>query len=310
MFRQSPFRLSSSNSLNRLFIFCLFIFSLSLFSQQSIAVTVEHESGSLTINKEPKRVVALAFSFVDALAIAGVSPVGVADDGDKTRVIKSVRNLIDDWKSVGSRYQPSLEAISALKPDLIIADSGRHLSIYDDLSRIAPTLMLKSRGVTYHENLIEVQKIAKAVNRTKTVNLRLDKHNQLMSAFKKQLKSENTYQFAIITDKGMWMHSPNAYAGSVIKELGLKSPFTETPKEAYLQTSFEQLLKANPDWLYVGQYTETTVFDKWKKNPLWNLLSAVKSNQLINTSANVWSLSSGILAAEEIAKELVEHNNK
>ena len=288
----------------------LFISLLTVTSYQIHAVTVEHHSGTLTLEKTPKRVVALAFSFVDALAIAGVSPVGIADDGDKTRVMKNVQNLIDDWQSVGSRYQPSLEAISALKPDLIVADSGRHLSIYEDLSRIAPTLMLKSRGVTYHENLIEMKKIAKAVNKTDTINLRLNEHNRLMSNYKNQLKSESTYQFAIITDKGMWMHSPKSYAGSVIKELGLKSPYLKAPKEAYLQTSFEQLLKANPDWLYVGQYTETTVFDKWNKNPLWNLLSAVKSNQLINTSANVWSLSSGILAAEEIAKELVDHSKK
>ena len=288
----------------------LFSSLLIVFSYQAHAVTVEDYSGSLTIDKTPKRIVALAFSFVDALAIAGVSPVGIADDGDKTRVIKSVRNLIGDWQSVGSRYQPSLEAISALKPDLIIADSGRHLSIYKDLSRIAPTLMLKSRGVTYHENLVEVQKIAAVVNKTDVVNLRLKKHYKLMSDFKNKLNTNDTYQFAIITDKGMWMHSQHAYAGSVIKALGLNSPLTNDPKEAYLQTSFEQLLKTNPDWLFVGQYTEKTVIDKWKKNPLWKLLSIAKTGQLINTSANIWSLNAGVLAAEEIAKEIIERRKK
>ena len=40
------------------------------------AVTVKDEHGSLTLDKTPTRVVALEFSFVDALANVGVSPVG------------------------------------------------------------------------------------------------------------------------------------------------------------------------------------------------------------------------------------------
>jgi len=281
---------------------------IAMFSCQIHALTIEDNSGSLTLNTTPKRIVVLSFSFVDALAIAGVSPVGIADDGDKSRVIKSVRKLINDWKSVGSRYQPSLEAISALKPDLIIADSERHFSIYDDLTRIAPTLMLKSRGVTYQESLIETQKIAVAINKTEIVNLRLQKHYKLMADLKAQLKTNESYQFAIVNNKGMWMHSQQSYAGSVIEALGLKSPLARKPKEAYLQTSFEQLLKLNPDWLYVAQYTDDTVIDKWKTSPLWKLLSINKSGKLITTSANIWSLSAGILASEDIAKEIIENN--
>jgi len=288
----------------------LFISLFCLFHYQVQAATIEHDSGTLTLEKTPKRIVALAFSFVDALAISGVSPVGIADDGDKNRVIQPVRKLIGDWKSVGSRYQPSLEAIAALKPDLIIADTGRHQSIYKDLSHIAPTLMLKSRGVNYQENLIELQKIAKAVNKVDTVNLRLAKHKRLMMAIKEQLNNNDTYQFAIISDKGMWAHSPQSYAGSVIKELGLRSPLKNKVNEAYLQTSFEQLLNMNPDWLYVGKYTDITVLEKWQKNPLWKLLTIAKPNHLISTSANIWSLSSGVMSAEEIAKELLKNNKK
>ena len=40
------------------------------------AVTVKDEHGELTLDKTPARVVALEFSFVDALANIGVSPVG------------------------------------------------------------------------------------------------------------------------------------------------------------------------------------------------------------------------------------------
>ena len=44
------------------------------------AVTVKDANGEFTLNKTPTRVMALEYSFVDALAQVGVSPVGVADD--------------------------------------------------------------------------------------------------------------------------------------------------------------------------------------------------------------------------------------
>ncbi|NQZ49921.1 MAG: ABC transporter substrate-binding protein [Moritella sp.] len=290
------------------FIFKLFIIIQLLLGVHSVqAATVEHDAGTLTLTKTPTRIVVLAFSFADALAVAGVSPVGIADDGDKNRVIKSVRDRIGDWQSVGSRYQPSIEAIAALKPDLIIADTGRHQSIYADLTRIAPTLLLKNRGITYQENLEVMKKIAKAVDKIERVANRLAEHKTIMQHLKQQMKTAATFQFAVVTDKGMWLHSPASYAGSVIAELGLSSPLSADIDNAYLQTSFEQLLKTNPDWLFVGKYTQDTVLDKWQKSPLWKLLSVAKSKQLIEVSPSLWSLASGMLAAEQMAIELASY---
>ncbi|WP_017221516.1 Fe(3+) dicitrate ABC transporter substrate-binding protein [Moritella dasanensis] len=286
-------------------IFKLFVIIQLILGISSVqAATIEHDAGTLTLTTTPTRIVVLAFSFVDALAVAGVSPVGIADDGDKNRVIKSVRDHIGDWQSVGSRYQPSIEAIAALKPDLIIADTGRHQSIYSDLTRIAPTLLLKNRGITYQENLVVMQKIATAVGKSEEVANRLAEHKKMMQGLKQQMETVSTFQFAVLTDKGMWLHTPTSYAGSVIAELGLKSPLSADNDNTYLQTSFEQLLKTNPDWLLVGKYTKNTVLDKWQKSPLWKMLSVAKSKQIIEVSPEVWSLASGMLAAEQIATAL------
>ncbi|WP_038887505.1 ABC transporter substrate-binding protein, partial [Vibrio rotiferianus] len=166
--------------------FALLLLNLFSFSSTAMTRVVEDEQGQFEIATTPQRVVVLEFSFVDALAAVGVSPIGVADDNDASRVIPAVRDLVEPWQSVGMRSQPSLEAIAILKPDLIIADAERHRTIYQDLQQIAPTLLLKSRGETYHENLESARKVGVALNKQAEMELRLQLHRQSMAAYKQQ----------------------------------------------------------------------------------------------------------------------------
>lgn len=279
---------------------------LNLFSFSSTAMTrvVEDEQGQFEIATTPQRVVVLEFSFVDALAAVGVSPIGVADDNDASRVIPAVRDLVEPWQSVGMRSQPSLEAIAILKPDLIIADAERHRSIYQDLQQIARTLLLKSRGETYHENLESARKVGVALNKQAEMELRLQLHRQSMAAYKQQLSLKQTIQFAVVSDKGMWLHSPVSYAGGVLTALGIASPITQPSEQAYLPTSFELLLKTNPDWLLIGAYSHPNVVDDWQSNPLFKLLTSAKKQRIIEVSPELWSLNRGMLAAEQMAINL------
>ncbi|WP_407833645.1 Fe(3+) dicitrate ABC transporter substrate-binding protein [Vibrio rotiferianus] len=284
--------------------FALLLLNLFSFSSTAMTQVVEDEKGQFEIATTPQRVVVLEFSFVDALAAVGVSPIGVADDNDASRVIPAVRDLVEPWQSVGMRSQPSLEAIAILKPDLIIADAERHRTIYQDLQQIAPTLLLKSRGETYHENLESARKVGVALNKQAEMELRLQLHRQSMAAYKQQLSLKQTIQFAVVSDKGMWLHSPVSYAGGVLTALGIASPITQPSEQAYLPTSFELLLKTNPDWLLIGAYSHPNVVDDWQSNPLFKLLTSAKKQRIIEVSPELWSLNRGMLAAEQMAINL------
>ena len=272
--------------------------------------TVNDEKGKFTITGTPQRVIALEYSFIDALASVGVSPVGVADDKDVNRILKNVVDQVKPWTSVGMRPQPSLEVISQLKPDLIIADVQRHSSAYDDLVKIAPTLLLKSRGENYQENLESAMKIGIVLNKEQAMKKRIHQHKTVMAEYKKQLASADTMQFAVATEKGMWLHGPKSYAGSVLTNLGIKSPIPNQTNRAYIEVSLEQLLKTNPDWLLIGPYSDTTIADTWKKSPLFTLLNAQKQQHVVIVSPKVWSFNRGMNAAEQIAQELSELVNR
>ncbi|PYF79980.1 iron complex transport system substrate-binding protein [Marinomonas alcarazii] len=291
--------------MKRLIYLALTALSLCLCSLAQ-AVTVEDSKGTFSIDYTPKRIVVLEFSFVDALAAVGVSPVGIADDKDSNRILKEIRDEIGDWTSVGTRSQPSLETISSLKPDLIIADISRHEGVYADLQKIAPTLILPSRRATYEENLQATAIIGKAIGKEKEMQARLKKHDEVMAELAAQLPKGKEVQFGVARDDALFLHTANSYAGGVIRALGLKNANTGRNDDAYRQTSLEQLLTVNPDYFIVGHYVTPSIVEKWKSEPLWSILKAAKNNHIYAVNANTWSRCRGIISAETMGQDLIK----
>ncbi|MCV2401714.1 Fe(3+) dicitrate ABC transporter substrate-binding protein [Marinomonas sp. C2222] len=289
----------------------LTILLLVCFSAFSHAITIKDSKGSFTIKETPKRIVVLEYSFVDALAIVGISPVGIADDKDKERIIKPIRDIIDDWQSVGTRSQPSLETISSLKPDLIIADMDRHEGIYKDLQKIAPTLILPSRRETYTRLLEASAIIGKVVNKDQEMQTRLAQHKNTMAEYAQQLPKGIEVQFGIALENYISLHPGKSYSGTVIQALGMMTPDSIKDQKASVRSGLEQLLSINPKHFIIGQYNDNNILKVWQNEFLWNLLSAVKSKQIyFMDDPNVWSRARGIIAAEIIAQDLIRLLNQ
>lgn len=275
-------------------------------SLPALALTVTDARGSFTIDYMPQRVVALENSFVDALAAVRVSPVGVADDNQPERLLPEVREATGPWQSVGTRSQPSLEMIAALKPDLIIADASRHAGVYGELRKIAPTLMLQSRRETYADNLKSAAIIGEVVGKKAEMQTRLQQHQALMASYARQLPQGKVVQFAVARENTLYLHTPDSYAGGVIQSLGLKVPsVSATDQQESRQISLEQMLAINPDYLVVGTYAGNSIVQQWQTEPLWQALTAVQNNHVYTVDGNAWVRSLGILAAEHMGADLV-----
>jgi len=274
------------------------------------AVTVTDSHGEFTINYQPKRIIALEFSFVDALASVDVSPIGIADDDGKNYLLPSTSKKLGDWQSVGLRSQPSLEVIASLKPDLIIADSDRHTGIYNALNQIAPTLLLPSRRETYENNLKSAKIIGQVIGKEKEITQRLIQHNELMEHYKLKLKQSHIdnkiIQFGVARENVFYAHSEDSYTGGVIKALGLKNSPILKNESGSRQISFEQLLAINPDYLIVGDAVSNSIINHWIQLPLWNFLKSVQKKHIYHVEGDVWVQYRGIIAAERMAKDLMQ----
>lgn len=283
-----------------------------------VDVMIKHDGGTTKLDKNPERVVALEFSYVDALAALDIKPVGIADDGKKDRILKPIREKIGDYKSVGLRKQPNLEEISNQKPDLIIADTNRHKGIQKDLEKIAPTILLPSFDSDYKDNLDAFKTIAKAVGEENKGKERLKEHQDLMSEYSKEItmdKSEPVLA-TVIAKSGLLSHPENTYVGELLKELGFKNALNKTEtdnlakylKGPYLQLNSEVLSDINPGRMFimVDEGKEDPNLKKQEQDPVWKNLDAVKNNKVSIFDRNTWARARGIISSEEIAKQLVE----
>lgn len=270
----------------------------------AFAVTVEDLQGQFTLAKTPQRIVVLELSFADALAAVDLSPVGIADDNDPERILPEVRARLKPWRSVGTRAQPSLEAISALRPDLIVADSSRHRGIYAALRQIAPVLLLKSRNETYAENLQSAAIIGKVVGQDPLMQQRLAQHRRRMADFAAQLPASASVVFGTSREQQFNLHSRDTYTGSVLSALGLSVP-AAIGGAPMATIGLEQLLAINPQWLFVAHYRTESIVRKWQQDPLWQMLQAQQKQQVAAVDSNSWARMRGMFAAERIAADAV-----
>lgn len=272
-------------------------------SEAAAVRSIKHELGETELQGIPERIVTLEYSFVDSLAALGVTPVGIADDDNPESIILPIKEKLGKYTSVGSRYEVNFELISSLKPDLIIGDISRHKEVFDKLQTIAPTILLKSHGATYSENLSSFPVIAEAVGKSDVAQKRIKEHEEELAELQKKIPQNESSKVlpAVVNSKGFYAHTSKAYAGSLLEEIGLKNAIESD--EAYPQLTLEQLVEFNPDVLFLMKGEEATVVDEWSKNPLWETITAVENGQVYEVDRTVWSLSRGLISAETIVDE-------
>jgi iron complex transport system substrate-binding protein len=270
--------------------------------------TIKHDLGTTTITGSPVRVVALEYSFVDALVAVGLAPVGVADDDKPERIIEPIRQKIGKYTSVGLRATPNIQVITSLKPDLIIADSGRHKAIYAQLSKIAPTIAYPSLNGNYQQVLDSEMSSAIALNKCDQMKSRLAEHEQILTDLKGKAQAGESRKalFAVSSDNQFTAFPPKAYTPGVLSLLGIDSPLPDDTGDATVSLTLETVVATKPDVMFIAGQNGKTLADTWENSPLWRQLPAVRNGATYKVDQNVWSRSRGLVASELVASEAVK----
>ncbi|OJF15909.1 ABC transporter substrate-binding protein [Couchioplanes caeruleus] len=274
---------------------------------------------AVTLPAPATKVVGLEWGEVEMLATLGVAPVGVADVKGFTTWNTAVK-LDAGVKDVGTRGEPSVDSIAALKPDLVVMGSDAAATLAPQLEKFVPVLVTK--GSDAARNLTRMREdftlIATAVGKTDKAKQVLSDFDSALAAGKKKIadagaagrhfaiadgwKEGSTIsirmfgQGALVSQVGIALGLQNAWAGKVDGVWGLG------------QTDVEGLnaLKDKDVHFFYNASDGTDVFaDGLGANAIWKALPFVQKNQMHKMPNGIWTFG-GPLSCQQYLDQLVK----
>lgn len=289
----------------------------ALLGAASAQITVTDARGETELDAPATRVVALEWTYAEDLLALGVQPVGVADTEGYAAWVPVEPGLDDSVTDVGTRQEPSLEAIAALEPDLIIGVSFRHEPILDALSQIAPTLLFNpypEAGDQLEEMKTTFRQIARAVDREAQADAVLEDLEARFEAAEAQLAAAD-----LATDEVLFVQAftaqdvpqlrvftDNALAIRILEELGLENAW-DGPFDPYgfNTVGVEALVPhGEANFLYLVQENDDVFAGQLSTNPVWTSLPFVQEGRAY-ALGNTWPFG-GPLSAAQLVDRVVE----
>lgn len=265
----------------------------------------EHELGSTSITGVPERIVVLEYSFADHLGMLETAPVGYAVDAMPDYLLPFTEGV--GAAAVGTRKEPSLEAITALNPDLIIADITRHEAIYEQLSQIAPTVVYNSLRGSYQDQLDTFEAIAAILEKeTEAADLLAAYQESFAAAAAETNPDAGEFMIGVLWADGYTAHSNESFMGSFLESLGLTNALEPRDGDTQYLLDIEGFASVNPSTVIIMcAPDDQVVVDEWQAQPVWQALEAAKNDRVYFFNRNLWSKGRGLMAYQQILDDAV-----
>jgi ABC-type Fe3+-hydroxamate transport system substrate-binding protein len=279
-----------------------------------------HALGQTCVKGVPGRVVTLEWTYTEDVLALGVQPVGAADIAGYREWVRVPAALSASVQDVGTRQQPSLERIRALKPDLIITTKLRSTQNYAQLAAIAPTLVFDPYAgeSQYAEMRQTVTTLAGVLNRAGTARQVLSNLDARLSRVAGELKArgrrgESFVLAQAFTARGgtptMRLFTRNSLASEVLEKVGLQNAWN-APSQPYgfSELGLEGLaaLKTQ-NFLYIAQ-KEDNVFAAPTVAAVWKSLPFVQGKRAYALDERTWTFGgplSALVLAGEISTRMI-----
>jgi iron complex transport system substrate-binding protein len=271
--------------------------------------TVEHAMGPTSIEGAPERIVILTNHGTEALLSLGIKPVGAVKSWTGNPWYEHIASQMEGVEVVGVESDINLEAIAALKPDLIIGNKMRQEKHYQALSAIAPTVFEETlRG----DWKINYELIAKAVNKIEEGQKVLDDFNKRVETLRNNLGDKINTQVSMVRfmAQDVRIYHKDSFSGIILSEIGLKRPASQDIDDfAAKGVTKERIKEMDGDVIFYFTYDNEKgegqqVEDQWVKDPLWANLEAVKAGKAYEVSDTIWNTAGGVKAANLMLDDL------
>ncbi|GAB6936335.1 iron-siderophore ABC transporter substrate-binding protein [Calditerricola yamamurae] len=280
-------------------------------SSRNEGYVVKHAMGETRIPKTPERIVVLTNEATEALLALGIKPVGAVNSWVGDPWYDHIAEEMEGVQPLGKEDQPNLEAIAALKPDLILGTKMRHEKIYPQLSQIAPTVFSETIRGKWQENFMLW---AEAVNRKAEGEKLLAEWDKRIADFRQKAGDKLKMKVSLVRfmPGRVRILYKDTFAGSILDEIGFARPPAQDKNDFAAEVTKERIPEMDGDILFyytyeTGEGKASQLEKEWTNDPLWQNLSVVKNGKAYKVDDVIWNTAGGIKAANLLLDDLYKY---
>lgn len=278
----------------------------------TIRTITDAKDRQVEVSSQPVRIVALTELDLDSALALGITPVGAVNGRGQTALPAYLGDKAAGIVSVGTLAEPSLEAIVALDPDLILAGSmiEQIEALLPQLSEIAPVVATYKPTDDWKSAF---QSIATVLNQESAAATFLGEYEHRVATIKALLPTDKATEANVARwmPQGPVLMMPTIFSSLVLADVGITRPaaIAELAGSHGAHTdplSLEALDLLDSEWLFLGALNPEggSALEAALDNPLFQQLTVVQNNQVVVVDGAVWTSIGGPLAALVVLDDL------
>jgi iron complex transport system substrate-binding protein len=241
-------------------------------------LTISSGGYSTIITKKPVRIISLSPSATESLFEIGA--------GKQVLAVDSLSNFPKSAPITElSAFEPNVEAIAALKPDLVVlsVDAMKSLVVKEALEKLKIAVLMEQAPENLAQAYKEIEVLGEVTDHTSEAKKLTFKIAALIKSIINRTKKTVKITFFHELDNTLYSVTSDTFIGKVYKDFGLVNIADKAAgadSYGYPQLSAEYLLKTNPDVIFLAdaEYGESTA--TVKARPGYSSITAVSKKNV------------------------------
>lgn len=275
-------------------------------------LTIKHSQGETQVEQNPKTVAVLDWSTLDTMAALGVEAQGIPGGNILPGVLPQYADA--KFVRIGTLFEPDFEAIKNLKPDLIIL-GRRAAGHFEEASKYGPTLDLTPDPKDLLGSVVRHTELLGEIFERQDEAAKVTAELKESVAQLQQLTAQQGTGLTLLTTGGkMAAFGIGTRFGLIHDVFGMDMAAKNLTVGRHGQSvSYEFILEANPDWLFVMDRDaaigrEGVAAKQMMDNELVAVTTAGSKQQIVYLDPEAWYLldSSGARVLQSNINQLLD----
>lgn len=274
--------------------------------------SVEDANGlAVCVPQNPQRVIALMESDLDALLALGIEVIGTTNGRGQSTAPRYLEDHLGDIAIVGEFYNPNLELVLELAPDLILFGGFNDPDVLAQLNEIAPTVNTFLNGESWQSHLLRVGEV---MNMSDEAEAFIATYDERVAAIRENLGENSGAQFIVArwSAEGPQIMAPITFSSLVLLDLGLTAPDEIPDLQAghphSAPLSLETVDILDVDWAFIGtlgaEGDAVEALEAAIENPIFQSLQVVQNEHVVFIDGSLWTSVGGPIAAMRVLDDV------